>query len=71
MVLLSHLFFSEQLKNNILGDSFKLTLALKLIISSYIYIHFVLLPIYKYGTNIVLFLSKGSSSEYPFSSDSE
>ena len=54
-----------------LGDSFALKLALKLIISSFIYIHFDLLPLNKYGTNIVLFISKGSSSEYSFSSDSE
>jgi hypothetical protein len=48
---------------------FEFTSALKIIISSYIFKHFVLLPIFKYGTNMVLFLSKGSSSEYSFSSE--
>jgi hypothetical protein len=71
VVLLSHLTLSEQLKKIMLGYSVAFKLALKLIISSFIYIHFDLLPLNKYGTNIVLFLSKGSSSEYSFSSDSE
>jgi len=71
MVLLSHLTDSEQLKKIMLGYSVAFKLALKLIILSFIYIHFDLLPLKKYGTNIVLFLSKGSSSEDSFSSDSE